>query len=76
MSKSTKQRRGEIIHTSLRMLAEKDSVSAADAVAQTRELLGPSEWELGSYPSQPGVPRIETMIRYGPTLRLSAVSLW
>ena len=65
MSKSTKQRRGEIIHTILRVLAEQDSVSAADAVAQTRELLAPTEWELGSYPSQPGVPRIETMIRYG-----------
>lgn len=65
MSKSTKQRRGEIIKAILQVLAELDSVSASDAIAQARELLVPTEWELGSYPSQPGVPRIETMIRYG-----------
>lgn len=65
MSKSTKLRRGEIIKAILQVLAEQDSVAASDAVAQARELLVPTEWELGSYPSQPGVPRIETMIRYG-----------
>lgn len=65
MSKSTKKRRGEIIQTILRVLADQEAVAAADAVTQARGLLGPDEWELGSYPSQPGVPRIETMIRYG-----------
>lgn len=65
MSKSTKGRRGEIIQAILRVLADQETVSAADAVSQVRELLSPNEWELGSYPSQPGVPRIETMIRYG-----------
>ena len=65
MSKSTKRRRGEIIQAVLRVLAAQEAVAAADAVSQARELLSPNEWELGSYPSQPGVPRIETMIRYG-----------
>lgn len=65
MSESKKQRRGEIIKAILQVLAEQDFVSASDAIAQARELLVPTEWELGSYQSQPGVPRIETKIRYG-----------
>lgn len=65
MSKSAQQRRGEILRAILQVLSEEDAVSASDAIAQARELLVPTEWELGSYPSQPGVPRIETMIRYG-----------
>lgn len=65
MGKSTKHRRGEIKQAVLQVLSDRGPLSAADAVALCRDRLRPSDWELESYPSQPGVPRIETMIRYG-----------
>lgn len=63
--KTTKKRRGEIKRAILQVLADDGPLAASDAVARCSAMLEPSGWELGSYPSQPGVPRIETMIRYG-----------
>lgn len=65
MGATSKRRRGEIKQAVLLSLAEAGPMPANDAVNAARARLAPSEYELGSYPSQLGVPRIETMIRYG-----------
>ncbi len=65
MPKTDKRRRGQIKQTVLRILADAGAMSASDVVDLARERLLPTDYELGSYPSQPGVPRIDTMIRYG-----------
>lgn len=65
MAITDKLRRGQIKQSVLRVLAEAGPMPAAEAVKAARDQLTPSEHELGSYPSQPGVPRIDTMIRYG-----------
>lgn len=65
MGATSKYRRGQIKRAVLEVLAETGPVAAGEVVGAARGRLSPSEYELGSYPSQPGVPRIDTMIRYG-----------
>lgn len=65
MAEITARRQGEMVQTLFRILeAEPEGLQAKDAIARVESVLTPTEFELTTFPKNPGVVRFPKILRF------------
>ena len=64
MAEIGRRRSGEMMQAILKVLASGGQMPGQKAVDLAREILPPTEFELGEYESRPGIPRYDTLLRF------------